>query len=350
MRAPSRSRCRALSAAASSSRTPRLICTSCAIGLVLRTRDGARDIDAREVVLAAGAVHSPALLLRSGVGPGSDLNSLGLEPVRDLRGVGANLMNHPALYVATWLKAGARQAGSMAGWSQNSLRYSSGLADCPAGDMFLFSFNKTGSHALGRAIGSINASVYKPFSRGSVALASPDPARLPQIRFNLLDDPRDLARMIDLVRLGLEMLVDPEVRALRGPAFIASATAMARVARPRLRERTLSAAGRIVLEMLGPMRDRFLRHGAIVPEALLADEQALAAFVRAETFPMGHVSGTCRMGTDAASVVGPDCRVHGVEGLRVADASIMPTMVTANTHIPTIMIAEKAADLIRRAA
>jgi 5-(hydroxymethyl)furfural/furfural oxidase len=320
-----------------------------ATGLALHGSGVRRDISAHEIVLAGGAIHSPALLLRSGIGPGAALQALGLPVVRNIEGVGANLMNHPALYVATWLRRGARQSGSMPGWSQNSLRYSSGLGGCPAGDMFLFSFNKTGSHALGRAIGSVNACVYKSFSRGSVALASPDPAALPLIAFNLLDDPRDAERMIEAVRFALQLLIAPGVRPLRGSAFIASASALARVARPRRRERIVSAAGRIALELLGPLRDRLLTQGYVDPEALLDDEAALEEFVRREAFPMGHVSGTCRMGADSASVVDPIGRVHGVEGLRVADASIMPSIVTANTHIPTIMIAEKSADLIRAA-
>lgn len=317
-----------------------------AIGVQVDVGDAPYDIRAKQTVLAAGAIHSPALLLRSGIGPAADLAKLDIDVVADRPGVGANLMNHPALYVATWLNRDARQDPAQTGWCQNALRYSSGMADCPAGDMFLFAFNKTGTHALGRAIGSINISAYKSFSRGAVTLGSPDVAAMPDVRFNLLDDPRDRQRLIDGVALAL--IIDPQVAAQHTESFVAGGSTVARVSRPRKANELLSAVLRPLLDALPLVRRRALADLTIDPAALLADPDALEAFVIKHAFPMGHVSGTCRIGApdNPLTVCDPQCRVLGVEGLSVADASIMPTLPTANTHIPTLMIAEKAASLL----
>ncbi|MDF7775368.1 GMC family oxidoreductase N-terminal domain-containing protein [Sphingomonas sp. AOB5] len=312
---------------------------------VTGVRAGGTEIRARETILSGGAIHSPALLLRSGIGPGAALASLGIAVVADRTGVGAQLMNHPALYLATWLDRGSRQSVSQPGWCQDALRYSSGMAGCPAGDMFLFAFNKTGTHALGRAIGSINVSAYKSFSRGSVTLRSADPVAMPEVRFNLLDDARDRERLIAGVELALALMIAPEVVAHHRESFVAGGPMVARVSRPRAANRVLSSVLRVLLDTLPMVRRRALAGMTIDPAALLADPAALEAFVLQHAFPMGHVSGTCRMGPpdDPGAVCDPQGRVIGVDGLRVADASIMPSIPTANTHIPTLMIAEKLA-------
>lgn len=321
-----------------------------AIGVDVDVGDAPYLIKARRTVLSAGAIHSPALLLRSGIGPANDLAKLGITTVVDRPGVGANLMNHPALYVATWLNRAARQDPTQTGWCQNALRYSSGMADCPAGDMFLFAFNKTGTHALGRAIGSINVSAYKSFSRGAVTLDSAEAKAMPAVRFNLLDDARDRTRLIDGVALALTLMIAPEVAAQHRETFVAGGPMVARVSRPRRANQWLSAAIRPILDALPPVRRRALADLLIDPAALLADPDALEGFVLQHAFPMGHVSGTCRMGDADTPLTVCDARgaVIGVDGLTVADASIMPTLPTANTHIPTLMIAEKLADVIAR--
>lgn len=319
-----------------------------AVGVQVDVGDAPYFIGAQRTVLAAGAIHSPALLLRSGIGPAADLKTLDIDIVADRPGVGTNLMNHPALYVATWLNRAARQEPTQTGWCQNALRYSSGMADCPAGDMFLFAFNKTGTHALGRAIGSINVSAYKSFSRGAVTLNSPEATAMPAVRFNLLDDPRDHARLVDGVALALTLLIAPDVAAQHRESFVAAGPMVARVSRPRRPNQLLSAVLRPLLDALPPLRRRALADLIIDPARLLADPAELDAFVLQHAFPMGHVSGTCRMGNvdDPLAVCDPNGRVVGIDGLTVADASIMPTLPTANTHIPTSMIAEKLAGLM----
>lgn len=317
-------------------------------GLQVLHRGRESDIAARETILSAGAIHSPALLLRSGIGPANDLRALGIDVVADRPGVGANLMNHPAVYVAAWLERDARQSPDQPGWCQNALRYSSGVAGCPAGDMFLFAFNKTGTHALGRAIGQVNVSAYKSFSRGSVRLAGAAADAMPEVRFNLLDDPRDRERLTEAVRLALELLTAPEVAPLHRESFVAAGPMVARVSRPNRQGRLLSAGARFLLDTLPPVRQKALRPMLIDPAALLGDPEMLRDFTMRRAFPMGHVSGTCRMGNadDPFTVCDPDCRIMGVVGLRIADASVMPTIPTANTHIPTLMIAEKASTIL----
>lgn len=319
-----------------------------ATGVVLNHRGGARTIQARETILAGGAIHSPALLLRSGIGPADALARLGIPIVLDRQGVGANLMNHPALYVAAWLDGRSRQSRIQPGWCQNALRYSSGVKGCADGDMFMFAFNKTGSHRLGEAIGSLNVSVYKSYSRGAVTLRDAAPVTMPAVSFNLLDDPRDRARLIAGVADVLALLVAPQVAARHHERFVATGPMVARVARPRISSKLLSAILQPLLDYFPALRRRALAGMTIDPTALLNDPAALEAFVIAHAFPMGHVSGTCRMGMpdDPGTVCDPQCRVIGMDGLRVADASIMPTIPTANTHIPTLMIAEKASHLI----
>lgn len=121
------------------------------------------------------------------------------------------------------------------------------------------------------------------------------------------------------------------------------------VSGPRLSSRLAAVGIAGLFDVIPPLRCAMLADGRMDPEALLADPSALESFVTDNAFPMGHVAGTCAMGDPAArdTVVDRFCRVVGIEGLFVADASIMPTMVSANTHIPTLMIAERASDLIR---
>ena len=306
-------------------------------GVIADAQGETRNFTANETILSAGAIHSPAILMRSGIGPGAALRAADVAMVADLPGVGANLMNHPALYMATWLKRAARQPASQLGWCQNGLRYSSGELGCPPGDMFLFAFNKTGSHALGQAIGSINASVYKSFSRGTVKLRGPDWRTSPEVRFMLLDDMRDRTRLIGAVARALALLESPEVTPLRDTCFIAGGAMLPRVSRPRSGARLLSRAAATMMESAA-LRRRLLAPLAIEPASLLADESRLTDFVLAHAFPMGHVSGTCRMGARDApgSVCDSEGRVLGIGGLRVGDASIMPSLPAANTHVPTL--------------
>jgi 5-(hydroxymethyl)furfural/furfural oxidase len=317
-------------------------------GVIVRSSSGRRVVRAREVVLAAGAIHTPTLLLRSGVGPAADLKRLDLPVVVDRRGVGANLQNHVLVTMAAHLKADAVQPREQRAWGQNCLRYSSGVAGCPSSDMIMFAVNKTSWHPLGRRIGSLGVGVYKSFSRGTVKLRSPDATRAPEIRFRLLSDERDRARLVHGVALAASVLADPRVAATRNEVFLPDGAIVRRLNRPRVDSWLQALAISLLLGSSTGLRRRLLSRHSLDPARLADDAQRLAEIVERSAGPMGHVAGTCQMGraSDPQTVVDARCRVHDVSGLRVVDGSVMPVIVRANTNLPITMIAEKAADLI----
>jgi 5-(hydroxymethyl)furfural/furfural oxidase len=317
-------------------------------GVMARTANGVQHLRAKEVVVAAGAIHSPTLLLRSGVGPAADLQRTGVQPIENLRGVGANLQNHPLVTIAVHLKPHAVQPAEQRAWGQNCLRFSSREADCPASDMLMFAVNKTSWHPLGRRIASLGVGVYKSFSRGTVALRSPDPAIEPQVRFRLLSDERDGERLIGGVALAASVLADPRVEATRNEVFLPDGAIVRRLNRPRFDNWCQGFAISVLLGSSGALRRTLLRRATLEPARLASDRGMLRDIVLRTAGPMGHVAGTCRMGraSDPHAVVDSRCRVHGVGGLRVVDGSVMPAIVRANTNLPITMIAEKAADAI----
>lgn len=309
------------------------------------TRDGAEvRVAAGEVVLAAGALHSPALLLSSGIGPAAT------GVVAERPGVGANLQNHPLLAISAVLRGRARQDSAVRIAFQNCARYASGVAGTPAGDMFLTILNKTALHPAGLRIAGLMLSVYKSFSTGDVTLDPARPGAPPRIRFNLLSDPRDLERMDAAVVLAGALLAEPRVAALAGTAFLPTNGRMIqRLARDDAAARAMSRAAAMLLAGPAPLR-RWTAGRVGTPLApILADAGLRRRFVIENVAAAGHVCGTCRIGAanDRHAVVDPSLRVIGIERLRVADASVMPSIVRANTNLPTIMIAERAADLIR---
>ena len=313
-----------------------------------RTLRGVKTFDGREIVITAGAIYTPALLLRSGLGDGAELQALGIPVLRHLPGVGKNLRNHVMVPLAVYLKSHARQAATQRAWGQNCLRISSRVADCPAGDLLIFATNKASWHALGQQIGSLNACVYKPFSSGSVTLTDRHSDVEPRVRFQILSDERDRVRLSAAVALALGILADQAVVATYEEVFMPDPALVRRLSRPYLSSRVASL-GLAWLLAARALRRRALRDRLLDPGDLAADTDALRAFVAQRAGPMGHQAGTCRMGraNDPLAVVDNGCRVHGVAGLRVADASIMPTLISGNTNLPVNMIAEKAADLLR---
>jgi 5-(hydroxymethyl)furfural/furfural oxidase len=305
---------------------------------------------ARETILSAGAIHSPALLLRSGIGPAAELGALGIPILADRPGVGRNLQNHPRVYAAMHLRADGRQPRANRPVSQNTLRYSSGVADCPPGDMLLQIINRTGWHRLGRSIAALVPALYKPFSRGEVTLRSPDPQAEPSVRFRHLSDRRDLARLVSGLRLSLDLLGDPAVAAVGNEIFVPKTGDWVRkLSRPTVANRLTAFAASALLDGPAPLRRRLIAQAGTSRGELPSDDAALEQLVFDTLGQMFHPAGTCRIGAthDRAAVVDPSCSVIGVEGLRVVDGSVMPALVRANTNIPIIMIAEKAADLIK---
>ncbi|WP_018221467.1 GMC family oxidoreductase [Salinispora pacifica] len=253
----------------------------------------------REVVMCGGAIDSPALLLRSGIGPADTLRRHGIRVHVALPGVGRNLHDHIQVSVPfpTATATGhAVDPASNLGEAGGFVHTRSGL---PAPDIQL-SFAPMLSLNSGHGQGSgftIGPAVTRPMSRGELTLTDADPTTAPRIDPRYLSDPSDLETLIDGVQTALEIAAQPPLA--RG------------------------------YDGLGSRQD-------------------IAAFIRARAETQFHPVGTCRFGTDEQAVVDPELRVRGVEGLRIADASVIPAVTTGNTQAPVIVVAERAAQLVGR--
>src|SRR5579884_2039001 len=277
----------------------------------------------REIILCAGAVGSPQILMLSGIGPAEHLGQFNIPLVCDLPGVGNNLQDHPACGVAYECTQPVSLANAES--LPNLLRYvcfrkgalTSNVAEAGAfiktplaaelpdlqfhfgvGYFVEHGFQKIKGHAF-----TIGPTLLHPRSRGEIRLRSSNPLDAPSIRANYLSDPHDMKVMLEGIKISRKLVGTKAFATYRGKELLPG------------------------------------------PEAI--DDQALRAHIARFTETLYHPVGTCKMGNDAQSVVDSELRVHGVEGLRVVDASIMPVIVGGNTNAPTIMIAEKAADLIR---
>jgi len=316
-------------------------------------REGERIfIRARRVIVTAGAIQSPAMLMRAGIGPPAALGALGIEVAIARPGVGSNLRDHPALTFCQFLPRPLRLPLSRRRASFVALRYSSGVEGCDRSDMYVTASARAGWHRLGKRLGLYFLWCNRPFSAGRVSLLSPDPGRYPSVELNLLEDSRDLERMMEAVRMLAGLVVDPALNPAPDDFFPASFSQ---------RIKRLSAYNRangIAAAVLGALLDvparlrhlvikQFLLNGIAFGD-VMANEQALSDFVRRSVFGVWHPTGTCRMGdrSDPHAVVDSNGKVIGSENLYVADASVMPRLPTANTNIPTIMIAEKISDAL----
>lgn len=277
-----------------------------------------------EIVLSAGAIGSPQLLMLSGIGPADHLAELGIDTVVESPGVGDNLQDHPFFltcfrctenedladaekprYLAEFLLRGSGPLTSNIAEAMAFVRSRPGL---PAADLQLLfgpvyyhdhGFDEgDGGHAF-----SLAAALISPRSRGRLRLRSADPGAKPHLVGNHLGEAEDMAAMVHAFKL--------------------------------LREISESE----------PLSD--VRGEELVPGDGVRTDADIEGFLRRETELLYHPSGTCRMGSDDGAVVDPRLRVRGVEGLRVADASVMPVITGGNTNAPTIMIGERAAEMIR---
>ena len=315
-----------------------------ATGVVARGPDQSHLFRARETLLCAGGIYSPTILMRSGIGPAHHLRNLGIEVVCDLPAVGSHLMNHPQIQLASHLPRHAVQPAAQRGLTQNCLRFSSGLEGCPENDLLLVCLNKSGWHPLGRRVGALVVTLRRPFSEGTVRLQSGDPGVPPSVKFNTLADNRDVERMVMGVKLCLALLADPRMRRCRNEVFLPNGRIARSLTRRTAWNWLRAAAGRLLFDM-APLRRLLLGSSTLAPESLAQDSQALHALVLEQIQLSHHVSCTCRMGNPsrADAVTDPQCRVVGMQGLRVIDASVMPTLVGANPYFPVLMIAEKMA-------
>ncbi len=324
-----------------------------ACGAVIERDGQTTHIDAREVVLCAGAIHSPAILLRSGIGPADELKRLGIEPVADRRGVGRNLQNHPYLHFAVTLPPRFRLGSHLRRFAIAGIRQSSGLDGGTEADLLVIAFGRVSPRSYGPDLAMLGAALYAPYSRGSVTLASADSGTPPNIDFRMLEDPRDMPRLVKAGRLVETLLLDPNVANSYSDAFLLPPTmALNQFNKPGLLGGLLAAAAKVALNSPAAI-SRALIGPAIQPGRWFANRHGQSSLTDSEivgaAVPMAHPTGTCAIGRkdNPVAVVDSACRVYGVENLRVVDASVMPRIPSANTNLPTIMIAERAADLIR---
>ena len=313
-----------------------------------------QEFRGNEVILCSGAIHSPAHLLRAGIGPAGHLRDLGIEVRAQVPGVGQRLQDHPAVAVAAFIKPHARIIHD---YSRRhiyvGLRYSSKLHGIPQGDMFTVVTNKTSWHAVGEQIGSFIVTVYKTYSEtGEVKLASRDWRAEPVVEFNLLSDQRDLERMMDGVRRFGAMHLTPTMQAVTDNPFPASYSDKVRqVGLINTKNKLITDALAKLLDGPAALRSYLIRKlimEGFTLEGLLTDDDQLEAFCRKAAVGVWHASCTCRMGSedDPMAVTDPAGRVRAVDGLRVVDASIFPVVPCANTNFPVLMTAEKCADAI----
>lgn len=314
---------------------------------------GQDTLRAREVVVCAGSLHSPALLMRSGIGPGAHLRGLGIEVVADRSGVGGNLQEHPGISLSGYIKPGARLGNSTRRHIHVGMRYSSGVAECGPSDMFLMVAAKSAWHPLGPRIGTIISWINKAHSRGEVRLVSADPRKPPTASFNYLSDYRDLQRMGEAVRLIARLFATrPLADVVEMPGASSYSGFAKALGRQTLRNYLITAPIALAIDALPPLRRLFFQRAVsngISLQSLLTEPDILETYVKAHANGQWHPCGTCRMGRDddPDAVVDPASgRVHGISGLSVVDASIMPTAPRANLNLPVIMIAERMADLI----
>jgi len=279
-------------------------------GVQVRVNGETRSVRARrEVLLCAGAIHSPAILQRSGIGPRAALTRLGIEVLAD-RPVGEHLLDHPILGLMLDLKPSASVGTLQHRHTNCCVRYSSNLAGAGINDMIMIAGNLRSEEDGGTARARMAVSAFQAFSEGTVRITTRDAAIDPEVHERMLSNESDLLRMRDGVRRIRDICLHPDVQ---------------------------SIATRVEYGTTGhPVTDEL-------------DGTALDDWMFAECSDAQHASGTCRMGAadDPRSVVDPDCRVIGCTGLRVIDASVMPTVVRANTHFTTVMIAEKMADRLK---
>jgi 5-(hydroxymethyl)furfural/furfural oxidase len=303
---------------------------------------------AGHVIVSAGAIHSPAILMRSGVGPAEHLEDIGVPVVAPLPGVGANLQNHPVVYLATHIVPGARQSPMIRPQFNAGLRYSA----TDRGDMMMLVLNKSSWHGLGATVAGLGVCLTGPRSRGHVRLSSADPAGPPGIDFRMLTERADFDRMVDGLRMAVELMGDPSVVPTRHELFSAGySRVVRRLNEPGLPNLLVTRGLAAMLDGPDLLRRVMIKYGIArgeVDERRMARPEWIARTVLERSFGTYHPAGTCRMGADGDTdaVLDSRCSVRGVDGLSVVDASIMPALVRGNTNIPVTMLAERAADLL----
>ncbi len=325
-----------------------------AAGVDVQIADGITEhLDAGEIVLAAGALHTPALLQRSGIGDGATLSRLGIDVVADRPAVGRNLQEHPQIAVSSLLSPDARQPWSTRRHIFGGFRYSSGVEGCDDVDMYGVIVNRGAWHPLGQKMGGFLIWVNRAYSEGWVTIENADPLTEPRVELNLLGDDRDRLRLHDGLQRLAALYRHPSMRAVAKYPFPTSYTEKSRdLAVVTRRNRLSTEPWARAVDGPGVLRRRVMRHrvsGGLSLFDIVRDHDTLDAFLRERSHGTWHCCGTARMGReeDPRAATSPVGQVYGVEGVRVADVSLMPTVPRANTNLPAIMIAEKIAASMR---
>lgn len=320
-----------------------------AAGVAAEVVGATQQFFAKEVVICAGAIFSPALLMRAGIGPGQALRDLGILVLADRAGVGANLQNHPVVFIGLHLRRTARQSAALRTNPTIGLRYSSGVAGCAPSDIYVNVQSKTSWSALGQQIANVMPVLLRPHSRGSVSLISSRPRDLPRIEFNFLADEMDLARMAGAFSRTVQIIEYCRQHIPCGAPFpVQFGNRIRRLNELNRVNRIKTALIAGAFDLAPALADYALNTVAaegVTLTSLAADPDRLAEHIRSHVAGVFHPAGTCRMGAhdDPHAVVDAEGQVHGIGGLRVVDASIMPNVIAGNTNIPTIMLAEKIA-------
>jgi len=297
-----------------------------AVGVAYLRNGAATDARAdREVILAGGTINSPQLLLLSGIGPADEIERAGVRAIHDLRGVGKNLQDHLMVSVGYLCTKPVSMASAES--LSNLLHYlllRRGVLSSNVAEAGIFSRTRDGievpdlqllfgpayyvnhgltprkEHCFG-----FGPTLVAPESRGSISLKSANPLDPPAIRANYLSTDADMRVIVEGVKLSRRLALAKPFESYRG--------------------------------------------GELHPGTNVQSDREIAEFIRAEAETLYHPVGTCKMGNDSMAVVDARLRVRGIDGVRVVDASVMPRIIAGNTNAPTIMIAEKAADMIRAA-
>ncbi len=323
------------------------------IGVTVRIEGKDKKFFAKEIILSSGAIHSPAHLMRAGIGPAMHLKEKGINVLKNLGGVGQRLMDHPSINIASFIKPEARINQYSRRHLLVGMRYSSGLKNIPKGDMYVAVCSKTAWHSIGDQLAAFILFVNRTYSEtGQVRLSTIDPYDEPIVEFNLLSDERDLKRLIEGFRkMVLIQQTEPFQRISREVFAAVYGDKVRQVGKVNLRNKLMTMIFSKMLDGPDALRKYLLNKFVIeAPELsiLMSEDEVLADFIKKSTVGVWHASCTCRMGAknDKMAVTDNEGRVHGISGLRVVDASIFPIVPCANLNFPTLMTAEKISDKI----
>jgi choline dehydrogenase len=286
------------------------------VGVDVGAEGEPEQVRGRRIILAAGAIGSPTILLRSGIGPRAALAGFGIEPVADVPGVGAGLADHPVTRLLLVPKPGSCDPETPL--AQVVVRYTApGSGEFNDMQQVMFSHVDVAGIGGQQAVAAVGTTLAiglpvaleRPHARGRLLLASTNPHVPPRIQLNFADDPQDLRRLMEGVRLAWQIAHQPEIA-------------------------------------------RHTHHVALLSEETMSSDGALASYVRATVSTQFHPCGTARMGPadDPMAVVDQYCQVRTIQNLHVVDASVMPAIPRANINLTCIMIGEHVAQWMRDAA